>query len=1678
MRSRSLTGGGGGGGGGFFTAVAAAEEEASYPYRHANHDESRRRRRSSSRQFNNTTTQAEDNAFYTTKTLIDPTVNTNYPFYHPQQQQQQSPSSSCTFTITTSNGPPEIVEIVRGYRNGNLVRDLYKEYPAIKPGSLSILERALDETGNTDDAGAFYALFLDGYPINLINPPPVTNEGRDYERTFLAFTDKAFRKLLKVSALSLEELFTTSRDDLIRILNYHTWRQVVANKFMIGTEGTANANNPGTSNSDPDFRLDVGVRPGTLGGAHINAQSLPVSGPLLTAQLLDGDFVSTSVDNTKPGSPVIPGVDREQGDAYFATQQRISIRRLVGQKRVVSAFGFPFREDSGISQDFTDRPSGTRVPYLRGAMFQIPNLLLCDGNLAVHIVDEVAIPYTGFFPDYLSIICSLPELELTCEACRRAPWACDGNPLTGPPQNSFVQKGNPGDTAPPGNTANSRGLRLPETAVGGRTFFTGYCPARRGSSLNQPPASVVPWLDINFVNFPINQPGDFGPFNEVTGSLPQAGFVGNTQPIPALYMNNFFAPTNDAWYKLFQAIQVTKETLFNDIYVLGEFLMYHQASPTEGVRQILDFQARSNIEVGAVPTQRYFQGELFATHLGWWLSQRPPRQNPSIDSTATVFNLRVDISEQPYGERYYSFSPQFVRAFDTSYPNNFKIVGPDIFACNGIVQVVDTVLLHPLFSPYERMRLVPKVSLFRHLLEIPSFSRDIPGANGPNRFTGLLFQNFAGGVNVEQKVWDCCPSRFYVGPTVNGLPSCGVDSLRFLDGIPQSSTFDIFRLNRCNYVTVYVPSNEALLKGLRYLDLSYEDLTRESVQAWAYRGQIALYHTAQIAGDRFGTRFFSFAIRDFFDAAAFLLSLGSFELEFQLTSNLRDFQQIATLLRSWDRWFDLTNRALSFPENALRQGCVRLIPCNRILVPCSISGTTGSAINRWREYLWIRRFPKAGAVSTLLLPNGIAPVIVPEDDIYILGDTNGAKLLRPLTNLVASSGSVHVINALLFPPILQPSLWFRMKRTPSVTIFLSLIEALGMEDDIMRYPLNAFVPTDHAMLLFFKERGITKEDLFTPRGRQATYDLVNYHLAPGRTFDGFGPRDCPRVGVVVPQGQAFLQWDCLARHVALTYGMLFPGRRIYSVLNFYWETIRIPDIATLVVQRVDTKRLPLSGGSRMYATKEEYPLTSPALVSTTVRLQGARNGAQIVPPYSQNASNGMLHVIDTVLLPPREPTCTKWNVEYFGRDGIAYSYDPVRIGPSNFQPQPPRRNIFANESACTEFPCTYYVCELFRRVAFESVPNRVISIEVTATWDPTGTPCQILCPPGAGWLCLPCQGYSSQVLVMLGGCALDQPQCGGSFVVYVNDMGEIRFGIQPILYSFFMNAGVQWITSSILAKGYIVRPGKRFKVLATWDPACDVAKIYVNDKLRAVGNFNLPYQRAARAQWYNVTSSRFRIVRNIFDIGVPQGLTQALVTIGDGTHGFVNFPSAISDAGTTDCPSVPEALLGAAKSRRAGSGQRDDSTSRATAKAAYTANSGSVAGGLGPPGSSIGASAFTYKRWRGPIYRALVTFMGVPAYPSACAYPPPEFIDVLNTRRFRQQQQEGRKSAEQNNGGGGGANDGGGGGGANDGGGGAHQEEEEDLVVSAPPDDDDEKKKEEEEEEDNDDDVSLWTTSL
>lgn len=1323
---------------------------------------------------------------------------------------------------------------------------------------------------------------------------------------------------------------------------------------------------------------------------------VPSGLPLTTNLWLNGDYVQTPVLIDPPGIPDATSPD----DSFYADQMRLEVRRQHGDKRSFTIWSFPGRERSGTQLS----PNGVRcsfggfganaacgsdLRFLRRADVVAPNLMLCGGQLVVHVIDQVLIPYQGLLPSYLSIIASTPKLSTTYEACLLVPWACDGNFFTGPPPSLLID---PAFPFAGGTSGGERSLiynldptlrRGTSNSIGNddgvQEIWTGYCKSR-GQSLNQPPGSI----SLGLARLGISIPGSS---------------VGSTNgPIPGLYMSTFLAPTDAAWKVLFAKLAITKEQLFNDPFILGEFLMYHQIVPTwtftaqvPGDLENLNLFL-ANCQFGQVPTTNYFQGAVWATQLGQYLGGGIP----CVEDTR--LNLQVEVRGKG-DDRQIVFLPEFNRQFDR-IGNAALVVEKDLYACNGVVQVVDSVLIPPTFSTYERIRLNPLLSKFRALLEVFEFVA-APPQGGRAVYVGLL----QGSENTGY-IYDCCPNRFVTGntnPNLAGVADCTDTQLLFLDG-RTTAVLDRFVQIRpgqavrgvCWDATVFAPTNKAIDRTIAYLGFSFASLRANTIQAWAYRTQLVLYHTVVNSLPFLGI--------------AALLTVN--DVVGEATYSMIDGEALYTFILPWGQlaW------ARQAVQGQLIQASPRQTPCFRRTGGVLFGGTQGFGsgslfLGAFVEKLYVRRYTRP--TSWL----GAS-----DDRVYVLGDINGFKIVWP-RNELAANGFVHTVNAALIPPLLAVPLFFRITHTPSLSIMAELIRILGLEYDLTHYFYNAFLPSDAAILRLLKQRGLTYADV-GKGARCQWYDFVVQHLNVGfRNGTSFrsGNFDDPNSDPVPGQRNDF------AFRQRVTYGMIYPGRRFITPLYYYWGEPKGPPpssldfafaaekgLGILRASRFDTRALPLTP---LLASKTAYG----AQVLTTVVMQGPRNGARIVAPLSQNATNGVLHILDNALLlpGPRVPTCTPGRFEYFGETGQAFSYSE-RAHPRDFAFVPCytglKTSSATGDTVTGPSRCTYVFCRLFEQLGTIFRPSSIISVEAEVTY--TGAiGCSVVCPPGSGWLCLPCSGVTSQTIVTIGGCALGNPQCGGSLVLYVNDMGEVRWGVQTYAYSFFIGTnGLRIISSTILAKGFIARPGKRFKVLVTYDAVCDFARIWIDGKLRGQGELALPdLRRFADDNILNdnigffegrgFTRVRAKVVNaTSFTPGTALtviGLTQRRITVGDGMHALtsriVPCTAETLSRGPPRCPDLRGGDECRGSTVQIGIQSEDldaADTNEARKQNAVAIERAASQGQLGASSYGTGIGAVAYGPWQGIIHRLAVWTLPTTRYPTCCRYPPPGFLEA------------------------------------------------------------------------------------
>ena len=722
------------------------------------------------------------------------------------------------------------------------------------------------------------------------------------------------------------------------------------------------------------------------------------------------------------------------------------------------------------------------------------------------------------------------------------------------------------------------------------------------------------------------------------------------------------------------------------------------------------------------------------------------------------------------------------------------------------------------------------------------------------------------------------------------------------------STFE----NVLNPITVYAPTNAAVNATLAYLGLDYttDVLNPLSIEAQTLRVQFVLYPTSLNDGSQ---------------------QRGQEKRVEQETCVLSDEQTLRSIL-------------LEFRRDP---------PCNLLSGP--LLGSRGDAGRN------------SGFIALQIIIQGFRGPFTKR--IYVSGDVNAALIIQP--NLKASNGDVQGVDALLMPPRLAPSVYYRLQRTPVLTVFTSLVTALGLENELRQYTANVFAPNDGAFVRKFLEPSSAvrdRDELQTDFDQSKTiatvesvlnqgllplaYDTILYHV----NF-GFRPDRPPRRGVVP---------NTAAANQRIIDETLYNGRRIATVLTastaFESDGLLLGDVGDvgdeefitdpqrrsfgyintttcdtlLDVRREGSFRLPFTGGT---------VLSSLFISGANSTVEGfvLDNTAAVVPPFSQNATNGAVNVLDKVLTPPL-CDCAIAEFEYYGfgnGSGIAFTYEPA----SGQQPRA------ARYPTCNAIPCTYFVPNLVSvNIPGEqdtpfAVNSRieVVSIEAIVSWRPSQK-CELFCPPLSGWWCLPCSERYTQSIVTINGCAPFQPACGGSLTVYVNDIGEVFLGIQDYVEIFTLNQGLRVVDPSVVARGFIAVPGIPFKILATYDDTCGFAKIYINDVLRGVAVFP-----------GTILDPLFSPRNDLFQSN--------LITVGCGSHDFDDILRSVADPNDESTASDAGSV---------------------SAQSSYFYNpyvdNQKIHTGAG--------NSLRYCKWRGTITEVLVYFDTL-VFPSTCIYPIP-----------------------------------------------------------------------------------------
>jgi transforming growth factor-beta-induced protein len=107
------------------------------------------------------------------------------------------------------------------------------------------------------------------------------------------------------------------------------------------------------------------------------------------------------------------------------------------------------------------------------------------------------------------------------------------------------------------------------------------------------------------------------------------------------------------------------------------------------------------------------------------------------------------------------------------------------------------------------------------------------------------------------------------------------------------------------------------------------------------------------------------------------------------------------------------------------------------------------------------------------------------------------------TDVFASNGVVHVIDTVLVPPGFtlpqtKPNIVDAVKSNPNFSILGDLLARTGLTETIAQGKFTVFAPTNAAFHAFFRSRGVKSLDQLDAKTLKALTNVLTYHAVPGR----------------------------------------------------------------------------------------------------------------------------------------------------------------------------------------------------------------------------------------------------------------------------------------------------------------------------------------------------------------------------------------------------------------------------------------------------------------------------------------------------------------------------------------------------------------------------------------------------
>ena len=193
--------------------------------------------------------------------------------------------------------------------------------------------------------------------------------------------------------------------------------------------------------------------------------------------------------------------------------------------------------------------------------------------------------------------------------------------------------------------------------------------------------------------------------------LPDEGMCVPGEIIDALNMQTVFAPTNLAWKNFFRRVGLSKEQVFSDPELLLSTLQYSEV--------FIDLETTPISADGELAGSRYFTYNMYPleflqTAINPELLFVTPLLGPTI-GTLNFFDLIVDITCIG-NKRIITLEGQ---RFAFLGGNKAVVLTPDLIACDGLLHIVDSVLITPGLTTLRQLTLRPELSLFTQIVTSP-----------------------------------------------------------------------------------------------------------------------------------------------------------------------------------------------------------------------------------------------------------------------------------------------------------------------------------------------------------------------------------------------------------------------------------------------------------------------------------------------------------------------------------------------------------------------------------------------------------------------------------------------------------------------------------------------------------------------------------------------------------------------------------------------------------------------------------------------------------------------------------------------------------------------------------------------------------------------------------------------